>query len=428
MTILYVNTGSSPNRGDGDSLRTSFNKINQNFAYLSTLTSTASVTNIYTTTNIYYTTSTSTANTGDVTFDGVKIIGAGTASGDGNGYSTLELVPDNNLYANDQYLVVDPTAPSHIHIRAGGAQDSSNAELYLGGEKNYVRVTDFGGVTLYNESSFDNTDYYIDGVQFTSASWAEGAEGQQSTVSFSSVDQNFIDAGFNLFNDVRNTLQVVTPEGTFTLTPTGFGSLGGGVWRFNVNEIPTPTPQTVSEIILTIWTTRQNSLSLNSDLTVEVTDDVRITGRDTFVLRNTSTDESIQIITSYGTDSHNWEFSADGTTYLARNSNSLISYLSSPVNDNSIKLSLGGGNGVQIVADEFSGSTTVWQFGADGGLTFPDNTVQTTAWTGTGLVRVETVPISSTSTGVTNQVAFTGTDMYVCIGTDTWVKFNGVTF
>lgn len=72
MTILYVNTGSSPNRGDGDSLRTSFNKINQNFAYLSTLTSTASVTNIYTTTNIYYTTSTDSIS--DLMTDGVLTV------------------------------------------------------------------------------------------------------------------------------------------------------------------------------------------------------------------------------------------------------------------------------------------------------------------------------------------------------------------
>jgi len=348
-----------------------------------------------------------TADTGDVTFDGVKIIGAGTASGDGNGYSTLELVPDNNLYANDQYLVVDPTAPSHIHIRAGGAQDASNAELYLGGEKNYVRVTDSNGVRLYNESSFDNTEYYLDGTQFTSAVWTAGAEGQQSTVTFTSTDQNFVDILFNIFNDDRNTLQVVTPEGTFTLTPTGFGSLGNDVWRFNVNEIPDPTPQTVSEIILTIWTTRQNSLSLsNNDLTVEVTDDIRITGRDTFVLRNSSTDESIQIITSYGTDSHNWEFSADGTTYLPRNSNSSISYLSSPLNDDSIKLSLGGGNGVQIVADEFSGSTTVWQFGTDGGLTFPDNTVQTTAYTGS-LLSTEAVTGGTASVGAATAITVT---------------------
>jgi hypothetical protein len=36
MTILYINTGTSANAGNGDSLRTAFNKINANFAYLST--------------------------------------------------------------------------------------------------------------------------------------------------------------------------------------------------------------------------------------------------------------------------------------------------------------------------------------------------------------------------------------------------------
>lgn len=38
MTILYINTGTSANKGDGDSLRTAFNKINANFQYLSTST------------------------------------------------------------------------------------------------------------------------------------------------------------------------------------------------------------------------------------------------------------------------------------------------------------------------------------------------------------------------------------------------------
>jgi hypothetical protein len=81
-----------------------------------------------------------TSNTGDITFEGVKIIGAGTGSGDGNNYSTIELVPDNNLYNNDQYIILDPTSPNHIHVRAGGAIDSSSAYLYLGGEKSNVIV------------------------------------------------------------------------------------------------------------------------------------------------------------------------------------------------------------------------------------------------------------------------------------------------
>ena len=93
--------------------------------------------------------------TGDITFDGVQIIGAGTASGDGLGYGTIELVPDADINT-DQYLVVDPTSPGHIHIRAGGAQDYSNAELIVGGERAHVKVVDLGG---YVEIQSKKEDY-----------------------------------------------------------------------------------------------------------------------------------------------------------------------------------------------------------------------------------------------------------------------------
>jgi len=95
-------------------------------------------------------------NTGDITFDGVKIIGAGTASGDGNGYGTMELVPDASLESTDQYLIIDPTEPSHIHIRAGGTQDNSQAYLFLGGEKTNVLVNDgAGSVEIHSKPSSD---------------------------------------------------------------------------------------------------------------------------------------------------------------------------------------------------------------------------------------------------------------------------------
>lgn len=80
-------------------------------------------------------------NTGDITFDGIQIIGAGTASGDGSNLGTIELVPDGTI-TSDQYLIIDPTAPNHIHIRAGGQQDNSSAQVYLGGERNNIEVSD----------------------------------------------------------------------------------------------------------------------------------------------------------------------------------------------------------------------------------------------------------------------------------------------
>lgn len=88
-------------------------------------------------------------------FDGVRthrkskvlspgiLYGSNADSGDGNGYDTIKLIPDASL-GTDQYLVIDPTQgePGHIHIRAGGEQDSSTADLYLGAERNHVKVSD----------------------------------------------------------------------------------------------------------------------------------------------------------------------------------------------------------------------------------------------------------------------------------------------
>jgi hypothetical protein len=71
--------------------------------------------------------------------DGSQIQSIPTSSGDGYGYTTLTLTPDTSI-VSDQYIVLDPTTPNHIHIRAGGTIDSSSAYLYLGGEKSNIVV------------------------------------------------------------------------------------------------------------------------------------------------------------------------------------------------------------------------------------------------------------------------------------------------
>ena len=55
----------------------------------------------------------------------------------------LNLYPSSTYNSSaDQYIILDPTAVNHIHLRAGGAIDSSNAELFLGGENTNVQVSD----------------------------------------------------------------------------------------------------------------------------------------------------------------------------------------------------------------------------------------------------------------------------------------------
>lgn len=72
---------------------------------------------------------------------GGYITWAGNTSGDGAGYNTMRLVPDQQgLEAADQYIILDPTSPGHIHIRAGGTQDNSQAILFFGGENSHVKI------------------------------------------------------------------------------------------------------------------------------------------------------------------------------------------------------------------------------------------------------------------------------------------------
>lgn len=72
------------------------------------------------------------------------VYGSNADSGDGYGLDTLKLIPHapDGFPQDDRYIVIDPTSPNHIHIRAGGTQDASNAELILGAEQNHVRVSD----------------------------------------------------------------------------------------------------------------------------------------------------------------------------------------------------------------------------------------------------------------------------------------------
>jgi hypothetical protein len=80
-----------------------------------------------------------TANTSLVFFEqDLKLKNAATIN---NPSGLLELNPDETN-EDDRYIVIDPTAPNHIHLRAGGTIDASGADLFLGGEQNYVRVSD----------------------------------------------------------------------------------------------------------------------------------------------------------------------------------------------------------------------------------------------------------------------------------------------
>jgi hypothetical protein len=76
-----------------------------------------------------------------------------------------------------------------------------------------------------------------------------------------------------------------------------------------------------------------------------------------------------------------------------------------------------------------------WAFGVDGAVTFPDGSIQTTAWTGS--VEYNSVPVeylrlpepdtlivtpTPTSAGTKGQVIYSAGYVYICVATNTWVR------
>jgi hypothetical protein len=75
------------------------------------------------------------------------------------GAGVINIVPDNTLYASDQYIVIEPTGPSDIHIRPGGTIDASTAKLILGGELTNVTVSndEVQHVRIYSRDAADGS-------------------------------------------------------------------------------------------------------------------------------------------------------------------------------------------------------------------------------------------------------------------------------
>lgn len=166
------------------------------------------------------------------------------SSGDGNGYTTLELHPDLSRSSSDQYLIIDPTQPNHIHIRAGGAQDNSSAQLILGGENSYFAVPPGQDPSLYivannNSWEFASNGYlnFPDGGSFkykgTAPGSSIGTEGDVAGMFASSTTHFYYCTG----NYASHTSSITIDSGG------AWGGIAGGL-----TSIPFSSPSRVPEI------------------------------------------------------------------------------------------------------------------------------------------------------------------------------------
>ncbi len=262
---------------------------------------------------------------GSINFgDGSIIQSISASSGDGGSLSTLELKPDENI--GDRYIVLDPTLPNHIHIRAGGTIDSSSAMLFLGGEITNVSIDDQNLEAKLKTT----TDVFVTQSNFTTASgfssavWDTNVGVYTITINDPTIDVYIATAALTSVSILTAVTESIYTNVTILNIITGSGS--PDPITFTIQEAPPIAPTNLDELIFEIRQLADSYVRVSgTDVTIEAQDDVRINARDILSLRNYSPNDSIDIRTDYNGNDYTWEFNSNGNT--------LFPYLTTPRGD-----------------------------------------------------------------------------------------------
>jgi hypothetical protein len=302
-----------------------------------------------------------------------RLYGGDADSSDGLHRDTIKLIPDAQLhyddgqFGNHQYLVVDPTAPNHIHLRAGGTIDQSNADLFLGGERNHVRVSD----------SYDNVQITTDAGEGGTRTWTFDNSGQLQIPGGSNGRITEDEPGVVIFSDTGFAVQTNSnsPVSSYQVEFTGFIDNGFGVGEAGATIHVT---QVISGTITDGMTIYGNGLppegwTLSFGSVIEP---IGSGGTGTYVLNGANyliSEQSFNNNVPEANGPKNWIFSNTGSVSLPTNAQF--------VGDN---ITVKGSSSVTVKATSPLNplATKDWSFDGLGKLTFPDNTQQTTAWTG----------------------------------------------
>jgi hypothetical protein len=234
------------------------------------------------------------ANTGDITFNGVQIIGAGTASSDGLNAGTMQLVPDAGL-DTDQYLIIDPTSPNHIHIRPGGTIDASTADLIMGGENTNLLVSDTGNYVDVRTTSSEN---------FTNV-WRFGSDGLLTGPSMGSVKVSglYNNPGYDLYVGSADAVVITGTDGEF----------------LNDSSIPGNQIATVADVAKTSgsWTVTTGTSTYNFTLPSEGTYTMWVNGNipNGIILWNATVSVSNSNVPAIGSQ-YAWNYTSGGSPIL----------------------------------------------------------------------------------------------------------------
>lgn len=515
MSILYINTGTSPNSGDGDSIRTAFNKVNYNFGYIleniTTGTSSGTVTNpTLTIDDVQDVVNNSVAHdyhrgirgyfdgtriilslTGN--FVSLKVLNTLTVAGSLVDINGNDLIPDQLLNTSSSVLfdsvsVYNTSTLNDLYVNTitvgPGGLISNGINVLPDQMLSTASSALFDSITVSNTASVRNTIFqgrYFDGlldpgttirVDSSASSYTQMVVKNYDTGTTATSDiiilnnagtvqfGNYIDIGINNTNYVEEPFGIHTPGSGYlftdgsdliigTKTPytklkfhaggtsvyDSAAELDGYTWKFN-RSVQTIV-STAGPLNFTVWNTANNSaaqsvyqamnnygesvqLGINSTHPEAVFGNI---GPGESFLHNSLTTSTMHI--------------GDGGD-LVFYSNQQGYYGTATLRMSRIdRSSTFSGDVLPLDTASYSLGSTAAQWG---GLYVSTSTVyiggnEVSILNGQlsingmpALTKVDTIPLSSTSSGATNQVAFTGTDLYICVAPDSWVKFSGTTF
>jgi hypothetical protein len=288
------------------------------------------------------------------------------------------------------YNLEGPGVPEHFHINKSGSFD-----LFLGDDYNYVKLPDGGGVDISTSGPSRKT-------------WQFGTDGDLTvpgTIKSSTISQ----VGY----------QFVVQTGV------------GGATNNNGASGVSLDHSALVDLIQAGWTAQFANYGPVAVTIVFDYDGLKYIGMGNsgfsanFPITFTSPDYAPAMILPLvvASGSSHWQFGPDGSITLPSGAGFGLGESGQLKTNDGTTLSLDfrdtGGRGFYTNSDGFSlrsnGSNT-WKFGTTGSITFPDNTQQTTAWTGVVLPVSQSVPTSSSGKAgdIAGMVAYTTAFLYYC--------------
>ncbi len=331
--------------------------------------------------------------------------------------STMVLTPDANY--SSQVLVLDPTAPGHIHLRAYAFSniDEPAANIFLGGEDTSFEVTSGAGNQARINSGGNTWTFDPSGqLLFPGNQGFIYSPGGSDLRILNNQNAGFVQLGWQ-------DGAVLTPGANIASNVTLNSS---GVTLTTTNDTFTTTNDWVFGITGTLTAPTNSIIQGTANLDIYSGDGNAIGGNLTLAAGTGNIGGDVGIFGGFGnvTDGGNVIIQGGVADSTGKGGNVEVRGGTGNIGGD-ILIAGGASTNVSPVTGnvEITGGNVIvkaWTFDDTGNLTFGVGNEPVIKWS--------TAPVSNTSEGYAGQAAYdSGGNLFVCVATNTWAKFSGTT-